>query len=227
MAAVNDVVVNSAVGVDGNSYTTAISNDKLTNDDFLKLLLEQMKQQDPTKPQDTTAIMDSQLKMSTIQSNSDMSTAMAALQASYANSALSTAANLIGKIVEDGSVDKAGLVKSYEVQTVENVDGELYLNALQLTGYADRLYDTTTKAYAKYDSNGYILDSTGAKTAIQIQMKDGRFVPSSTGGITLLDANGKIITDAATVAKYVTDGASVTYASSPTKILVSSIKEIW
>jgi flagellar basal-body rod modification protein FlgD len=227
MAAVSDVVVNSSVGVDGNSYTTAISNDKLTNDDFLKLLLEQMKQQDPTKPQDTTAIMDSQLKMSTIQSNYDMSTSLAALQTSYANSALATSANLIGKIVEDGSLDTAGLLKSYEVQTVENVDGELYLNALQLTGYADRLYDTTTKTYAKYDSNGYILDSTGAKTAIQVQMKDGRFVPNSSSGITLLDTNGKAITDAAAIAKYVTDGASITYASTPTKILVSSIKEIW
>jgi hypothetical protein len=156
-----------------------------------------------------------------------MSTSLAALQASYANSALATSANLIGKIVEDGSLDTAGLLKSYEVQTVENVDGELYLNALQLTGYADRLYDTTTKAYAKYDSNGYILDSNGAKTEIQVQMKDGRFVPSSSGGITLLDKDGKTITDATTIAKYVTDGASVTYASSPTKILVSSIKEIW
>ncbi len=227
MAAVNDVVVNSKVGVDGNSYTTAISNDKLTNDDFLKLLLEQMKQQDPTKPQDTTAIMDSQLKMSTIQSNYDMSTAMAALQTAYGNSALATSANLIGKIVEDGSVDSAGLLKSYQVQTVENVDGELYLNTRQLTGYVDRLVDTTTDSYVKYDSNGYILNSDGSKTEIMIKMDKGRFVPSSTGGITLLDKDGKVITDADTVAKYVTDGASVVYSKTPTKILVANVKEIW
>lgn len=41
--AVDNVVTQSATGFDGNSYTTAISNDKLTNDDFLKLMLEEMK----------------------------------------------------------------------------------------------------------------------------------------------------------------------------------------
>ena len=225
--AVDNVTVQSAVGIDGNSYTTAISNDKLTNDDFLKLLLEEIKMQDPTKPMDSSALMDSQLKMSTIESNLDMATAMKALLTSYATSALAASANLIGKIVEDGSIDSAGLLKSYEVETVENIEGELYLNARQLTGYVDRLVDTTTNTYVKYDSNGYILNADGSKTEIAIKMDKGRFVPSSTGGITLLDKDGKTITDEATVKKYVTDGASVTYASTPTKILVSAVKEIW
>ena len=225
--AVDNVTVQSAVGIDGNSYTTAISNDKLTNDDFLKLLLEEIKMQDPTKPMDSSALMDSQLKMSTIESNLDMATAMKALQTSYATSALAASANLIGKIVEDGSIDSAGLLKSYEVETVENIEGELYLNARQLPGYVDRLVDTTTNTYVKYDSNGYILNADGSKTEIAIKMDKGRFVPSSTGGITLLDKDGKTITDEATVKKYVTDGASVTYASTPTKILVSADKEIW
>jgi flagellar basal-body rod modification protein FlgD len=225
--AVDNVTVQKAIGVDGNSYTTAISNDKLTNDDFLKLLLEEMKMQDPTKPMDSSALMDSQLKMSTIESNLDMATAMKALQTSYATSALAASANLIGKIVEDGTLDSAGLLKSYEVQTVENVDGELYLNAKQLTGYVDRLVDTTTDSYVKYDSNGYILNPDGTKTDIMVKMDKGRFVPSSTGGITLLDKDGKTITDETTIKKYVTDGASVAYASTPTKILVANVKEIW
>ncbi|MDD2697823.1 MAG: flagellar hook capping FlgD N-terminal domain-containing protein [Arcobacteraceae bacterium] len=227
MGAVADAVVSSSVGVDGNTYTTAVSNDKLTNDDFLKLLLEQMKQQDPTKPQDTTAIMDSQLKMSTIQSNSDMSTAMASLQAAYGNSALSTAANLVGRFVEDGSVDADGVTKSYKVQTVENVDGELYVNAVAGTGYVDTLYNTVDKTYMKYDTNGYILDSDGKSTGIQVKMEDGRFVTDSSGNITLLDADGKTITDATTIAKYVTDGAVAQYADTASKILVSSIDRIW
>ena len=56
MAELSDVVVNSQTGIDGNSYTTAISNDKLTNDDFLKLLLEEMKMQDPTNPMDSSIL---------------------------------------------------------------------------------------------------------------------------------------------------------------------------
>ena len=34
----SSVQVNSSVGVDGNSYTTSVSNDNLTTDDFLKLM---------------------------------------------------------------------------------------------------------------------------------------------------------------------------------------------
>ncbi len=225
--AVDNVTVKSTVGVDGNTYTTAISNDKLTNDDFLKLLLEEMKMQDPTKPMDSSALMDSQLKMSTIESNLDMATAMKSLQASYATSALSSAANLVSKIVEDGTIDAKNLQKSFKVESVENTNGDLYLNARQLTGYSDTLYNTVDKSYVKYDSNGYILDSKGVKTDIQVQMKDGRFVPNSAGGITLLDTSGKVITDAETVAKYVTDGAVVTYADATNKILASSVKKIW
>ena len=227
MATVNDVVVQSTVGVDGNTYTTAVSNDKLTNDDFLKLMLEQMKQQDPTKPQDTNAIMESQLKMSTIQSNYDMSTAMAALQSAYATSALATASSMVGRIVEDGSLDADGILKSYKVQTVENTDGELYVNALAMTGYTDTLYDTENESYLLYDSNGYILNEDGTNTGIQVKMEDGRFVTDSSGNITLLDQDGNTITDATTIAKYVTDGPVVKYDTETTKILVSSIDKIW
>ena len=227
MAELSDVVVKSSVGIDGNSYTTSISNDKLTNDDFLKLLLEQMKQQDPTKPQDTTAIMDSQLKMSTIQSNYDMSTSLASLQASYANSALSTAANLVGRVVEDGSIDDSGVAKSYKVQTVENVDGDLYVNAFQMTGEKDTLYNSKDETYMLYDQNGYILNADGTSTGIAVEMQDGRFVTDTSGNITLLDEDGAKITDADTVAKYVTDGAITIYADTVSKLLVSNINRIW
>lgn len=227
MATVNDVVVQSTVGVDGNTYTTAVSNDKLTNDDFLKLLLEQMKQQDPTKPQDTNAIMESQLKMSTIQSNYDMSTSLAALQSAYATSALATASSMVGRIVEDGSLDADGILKSYKVQTVENLEGDLYVNALAMIGYADTLYNTVDESYMLYDSNGYILNEDGSSTGIQVKMEDGRFVTDSSGNITLLDKDGKTITDATTIAKYVTDGPVVKYDTETTKILVSNIDKIW
>jgi len=134
---VDNVVTQSAIGFDGNSYTTSISNDKLTNDDFLKLMLEEMKQQDPTKPMDSAALMDSQLKMSTIQANQDMSLAMTDLQTSYANSALSTATSMIGHLVEDGALRPDGMLKSFKIETVENVDGKLYANGRELLGIVD------------------------------------------------------------------------------------------
>jgi len=114
--AVDGVTTQSSTGVDGNSYTSAVSNDQLTNDDFLRLMLEEMKMQDPTKPMDSAALMDNQLQMSTIQSNTDMAAALTALQSSYANSALSTAANMIGHTIQDGTKDDSGNAKKYAVE---------------------------------------------------------------------------------------------------------------
>ena len=131
--AIDDVVTQSAVGIDGNSYTTSVSNDKLTNDDFLKLLLEEMKMQDPTKPMDTQKMMDSQLQMSTIEANVQMSKSMKALQQSYANSALATSANIIGHTVEDGSINDKGIQNSFLVKSVENRDGEIFLVGYAIT----------------------------------------------------------------------------------------------
>ena len=38
--AVDNVTVNTGTGVDGNSYTSSIANDELTNNDFLKLIID-------------------------------------------------------------------------------------------------------------------------------------------------------------------------------------------
>ncbi|PKN14930.1 MAG: hypothetical protein CVU67_03090, partial [Deltaproteobacteria bacterium HGW-Deltaproteobacteria-24] len=58
--AVDNVQVNTVVDASGNTYTSAVSNDKLTNSDFLKLMLEELKLQDPTKPMDSSQMMQNQ-----------------------------------------------------------------------------------------------------------------------------------------------------------------------
>jgi len=60
------------------------------------------------------------------------------------NSALSTAAGLIGNIIEDGTIGEDGLQKSFKVETVENKDGEMFVNARQLVGV-----DGTSVVYAQ------------------------------------------------------------------------------
>ena len=47
--AVENVQVNTSTGIDGSSYTSSISNDQLTNADFLKLMIEELKMQDSNK----------------------------------------------------------------------------------------------------------------------------------------------------------------------------------
>lgn len=224
--AVDSVLTQSSTGVDGNSYTTAISNDKLTNEDFMKLMIEELKMQDPTKPMDTQAMMDSQLKMSTMQANLDMTEAMTQLQTSYFNSALSTAANLIGKIVEDGTLDSDGLMSSYKVDTVENIDGELFLNAKQLTGVADGLVNAETEKIAPYDSDGYIYDGE-TKTDYRLAFdQDGRFTYNEDGTIKILDDNGNVVTDQDILDKYKYGGSSFIYSDQVSKIAIGNVVQV-
>lgn len=228
--ATTEVITNSATDAYGNSYTSAVSNDKLTNEDFMLLLIEQIKNQDPTNPMDTTQMMESQLKMSTIQSNIDMSEAMSSLQMSYANSALSTAANLIGHIVEDGSVDENGLGKSFKVETIENQSGELYANVHQMTGFTDILTATDPESGeaspALYDGNGFIYDGE-TKTDYRIKLDtNGNFDLDSEGKIVILDQDGVAVTDEDILAKYSYGGSQVAYAEETTTLPLSSIIKV-
>jgi len=210
----------------GNAYTQSVSNDTLSNQDFLRLMLEEMKMQDPTKPMDSQRLMDSQLKMSTIEANIKMSESMAKLQASYATSALSTAANLIGKIVEDGSKDDKGLLKSYKVDTVENKDGALYVNTKQLIGIKDALVNKETKKLVLYDADGYIIEG-GKKTEYRISLdKNGRFTFNDDKSLKILDKDNKVVTDKAITSKYVHGATSPIYSDKITTIPLANIKEV-
>jgi len=224
--AVDNVVTSSSVGLDGNSYTSAVSNDTLTNEDFLTLMLEEMKQQDPTKPMDSAALMDSQLQMSTIQSNQDMAAAMIGLQASYAASSLSTAANMIGHIVEDGTLSYDGLLKSYKVETVENIDGELFANTRELVGIVDGLQDSNTEELVLYDSNGNIYEDNEVTDYHVSLNSDGRFNYNDDGSLMILDKDNVVVTDTDVTDKYIYAGSSISYSDETTVIAFSNIDEV-
>jgi len=224
--AANRATANTKTGVDGNAYTSSVSNDTLSNNDFLKLMLEEMKQQDPTKPMDSAALMDSQLKMSTIQSNQDMAAAMTALQTSYSNSALSTAANMIGHSVKTGELDDSGEEKIYRIVTVDNKDGELSVQAQEFIGVTDGLKNTETGEIAKYDANGIIYDGSEA-TDYRVSLNaDGRFNYTEDGTIMLLDTDNNVVTDEAITAKYTYGGYSLNYTDDTIAIPLSSITAV-
>ena len=135
MASVDSVNVNTATTATGQSYTSSISNDGLTNEDFLKLMLEELKLQDPTKPMDSAAMLDTQMQMSTIQTNLSTIEAMKSLQNSFSQMALASATDIIGRIVENGSYGDDGLQKGFSISSVESVDGEIVAKGFQVIGY--------------------------------------------------------------------------------------------
>jgi flagellar basal-body rod modification protein FlgD len=226
--AVENAIVNSTTDVSGNSYTTAVSNDTLTNNDFLTLMLEEMKQQDPTKPMDSNALLDSQLQMSQIQTNADMANAMEELTASYQASNISTAAGLIGIVVETGELGEDGIVKSYKVETAESIDGSMYLNTRQMIGLTDNLamVEGESTTAIEYDSEGYLYEE-GTRLDIRVQLgNDGRFAFNDDTTIKLLDADGELVTDTSTIEKYKHNGTSIEYSPDVIAIPLSGISKI-
>lgn len=231
--AVDRATTSTSTDDNGNSYTTAVSNDTLTNNDFLKLLLEEMKMQDPTKPKDTQAIMDSQLKMSQIQANEEMSSSLKALTASYAASSLSNAVGFMGKVIENGSSDEElGVLNSYKVATVESIDGEVYVNAHVQTGYyhnvriSSEVDGETVYTDLSYNSDGKILDENGADTGVNAVLLDNGSFQIIDEKYVFNDNDGNIITDENILNKYEITSALPQYSSSFTTIPVNSITKV-
>lgn len=233
MAAEN-VIVNSTTGVDGNSYTTAISNDKLTNDDFLRLLLEQMKMQDPTKPMDSKELMNSQLQMSQIQANDDMSKALTSLSQSFKASSLSNAVGFMGKTVANGSIDEnSGILNSFKVNTVESTDGEIYVNTNKQIGFHHNIRTSkeqdgeVTYTDLTYDSTGKIFDENGDDTGVNMVIKNDGSFQVTDGKYVINDNDGNTITNNEILNKYEISAVLPTYSTESTKISVNTITKVY
>lgn len=188
------VEVNSSVGIDGNSYTTAISNDKLTNDDFLKLMIQELKLQDPTKPMDSAKMLSTQMQMSQMNTNQEMIKAMQSMQTAFTQSSLSNASGIIGKNIEDGNIGSSGTTKAYTVRSVENIDGEIQVKAQEILYLEDKVVvpdstDPTKSNVVNYNAAGEILDDKGNKTGNKIVLTSPGIPLVSDGKLTVLDSN--------------------------------------
>jgi len=225
----SNIEVNSAVGVDGNSYTTAISNDKLSNDDFLKLMIQELKLQDPTKPMDSAQMLSTQMQMSQMNTNQEMIKAMQSMQTAFTQSSLSNASGIIGKNIEDGNIGSSGSSKAYTVRSVESVDGEIQVKAQEMLYLEDRVVipdttDATKSSVVNYNAAGEILDSTGKKTGEKIVLTKPGLPLVSDGKLTVLDANNEKITNH----KYTLAGVTVpVYSDQLTTLPFSNITKIF
>lgn len=225
----DNIQVNSNVGIDGNSYTSAISNDQLTNDDFLKLMIQELKLQDPTKPMDSQKMLSTQMQMSAMNTNQEMIKAMQSMQTAFTQTALSNATGIIGKNIEDGNVGEDGISKAYTVRSIETVDGEIQVKAQQILYLEDRVVipdstDATKSQIVNYNVNGEILDDNGNKTGNKIVLSSPGVPLVSDGKLTILDENNQKVADH----KYSLAGVSVAvYSDQLTSIPFSTISKIF
>ena len=225
----DDIKINSSVGIDGNSYTNAISNDQLTNNDFLKLMIQELKLQDPTKPMDSAKMLSTQMQISTISTNQEMMKVMQSMQTAFTQSSLSNASGIIGRNIEDGNVGENGITKAYTVRSVENIDGVIQVKAQQILYLEDRLVlkdpsDATKDQVIEYNLLGEILDANGKATGNKVVLTAPGRPLQSDGKITILDENNEKITDH----KYELTGFSVpVYSDQMTSMPFSSVTKIF
>lgn len=211
-----EILDNTQVKTSDDGYTSAVASDALTNSDFMKLMLVEMQNQDPTDPMDTSAMMDNQLKMSQIESNINMSEAMTKLQAAFETSAFAGAANMIGRIA-DMSVEieneETGLteevIKEYKIQSIIKQDGELFGKVNEVIGIKDNLYYEGAKI--EYTSSGFMYEN-GELTDYRIKLdEDGRVITGEDGNPIIMDEDGNQITDETYLSKFAISGTEFEY----------------
>ena len=226
MAEVNSS--NSVTGTDsfGNKYTQSVSNDSLTTNDFLKLMIEELKLQDPTKPMDSAKMLSTQMQMSTLNANMEMIKALQSIQTAFTQSSLSTATGVIGKNIENGSTNKDGALKAFTVESIENVDGEIQVVAREWLYLHNgiSLKDGDELKAANYDETGNLFDEKGEKTGQTIVLESLGKPLVKDGKLVVKDADGNEVSDH----KYVASGKSTVVVSDDTTTMpFSSITKIF
>jgi len=211
MAEINSA--NSVTGTDsyGNKYTQSVSNDSLTTNDFLKLMIEELKLQDPTKPMDSAKMLSTQMQMSTLNANMEMIKALQSIQTAFTQSSLSTATGVIGKNIENGSTNKDGALKAFTVESIENVDGEIQVVAREWLYLHNgiSLKDGDELKAANYDETGNLFDEKGEKTGQTIVLESLGKPLVKDGKLVVKDADGNEVADH----KYVANGKSTVVVS--------------
>ena len=226
MAEVNSS--NSVTGTDsyGNKYTQSVSNDSLTTNDFLKLMIEELKLQDPTKPMDSAKMLSTQMQMSTLNANMEMIKALQSIQTAFSQSSLSTATGVIGKNVENGSTRSDGSLKPFTIESIENIDGEIQVVAREWLYLHNgiSLKDGDEVKAAEYDEVGNLYNEKGEKTGQTIVLESLGKPLVKDGKLVVKDADGNEVADH----KYVASGKSnVVVSSETTTFPFSSITKIF
>ena len=119
----------SGAATTGTSSTTASSRGILGKDDFLKLLVEQLKQQDPTNPTDMNAMTAQMTQFGILEQLTNVSKAGQDTNASVARS---EAVSLIGRTI--AWLDADGVAHTGTVEHVDTTTAKAKLTAGGIDG---------------------------------------------------------------------------------------------
>jgi flagellar basal-body rod modification protein FlgD len=108
------MAVDGVNGVGGSAATAASKKTELGSEAFLQLLVAQMKNQDPTKPADPTAMLGQLAQFSTVSGIQEMQDSIADLSAAMRSSQVLGGTSLVGHIVLADS-DTAALEETGEI----------------------------------------------------------------------------------------------------------------
>ena len=181
MSTTSSVTTSSATDAYGNTYTTAVSNDELKSEDFITLMLTELKLQDPTSTVDSSTMLDTQLQLSSLEASTATVEAMESLQSSFEQSALSSSAAIIGNVIENGETDDEGNAKQYKVASVAMSDGEISLTAYELSNYYD------VYSFDEVSDTSEVVDSSNEDSSITLTNSDGNTYSFSTYNKTYAD----------------------------------------
>ena len=158
-----DALGNNTATTASTASITTNPNSILGKDDFLKLLLLELKYQDPTAPMDSEKILSQTSQLAALESSENTNKALETLAASLGASMQFNGIAAIGKIADTGS-------NAVSLEKNKNVDFQLYfpdaittgkINIMDVDGQVLRTMDVgaTDAGVAKYTWDGK--DSSG------------------------------------------------------------------
>jgi len=211
-----------------NSANTVATNPKaqLDSEAFMKLLLTELKYQDPTSPMDTDKMLTQTSQLSALEAQSATKTAMENMTSAFQTSANYSLASAIGKMADTGLTAlnvQGGAGGKFDVylptdtttSTVSIVDSTGNTTYKTFT-YADK--DAKSKGVFQVDWDG--TDNSGAKVSDGAYYVKVDYTDKS-------DKTGKTTIGAYPIESIKVDGATAYFKVGSNYIDVTKIKEIF
>lgn len=145
--AINNINANVGATTPETAAAAKSGTEALGRDDFMKLLVAQLKNQDPNNPLDTKELVTQLSQLTSVEQLITMSSRLESLQAATSSMAANQSSNLIGKTVEAKN-DSVNLKASGTASTAVNLGQGADQVTVKVTNEAGRVvrtFDLTTK----------------------------------------------------------------------------------